>query len=208
EFTSRGYQQTRTTTIADAVGQRQASLFYYFPRKEDILRELLDRTVRRSLEFVAALETLAAPPDVALYLLIYNDLETINGPPGHLSWLMFQPDARTAPFADFWRRHAELLRTYEQLVVLGKAQGLFDVDDAKLSARVVCGLVEGASNWSGPGFKTSDPKTWRAVSDHALRSLLDTRARLPEVREQARAMQPRLSEQRAAALADGRPKHR
>lgn len=192
-FNTRGFRHTSTTAIASAVGLRQASLFYYFPRKEDILRELLDRTVRRSLEFVAALQTVEAPPDVKLYMLVYNDLETINGPPGHLSWLMFQPDARTDQFADFWRRHEELLKTYEEFVALGGAQDLFDIEDAHLSARIVCGLVEGASNWSGPEFVTSDPRVWQAVTDHALRSLLRTPSRLTDVRKQADMVQAQLA---------------
>jgi len=49
-FESQGYTSTSTRTIADAVGLRQASLFHYFARKEDILTELLDRTVRSAGE--------------------------------------------------------------------------------------------------------------------------------------------------------------
>jgi AcrR family transcriptional regulator len=42
-FATVGYTAASTRAIAQAVGLRQASLFHYFPRKEAILDELLDR---------------------------------------------------------------------------------------------------------------------------------------------------------------------
>ena len=51
-FETYGYTATSTRAIATEVGLRQASLFHYFARKDDILSELLDRTLRPTLEGV------------------------------------------------------------------------------------------------------------------------------------------------------------
>ena len=55
-FAEHGFTATPTRAIADAVGLRQASLFHYFARKEDMLIELLDRTVRPTLDVVHRLK--------------------------------------------------------------------------------------------------------------------------------------------------------
>ena len=48
-FANKGYAATGTREIATMVGLRQASLFHYFARKEDLFAELLDRTVSPAL---------------------------------------------------------------------------------------------------------------------------------------------------------------
>ena len=47
-FAERGYHGTTTQAIADVLGMRQASLYYYFPSKEAAL-ELVCETRRRWL---------------------------------------------------------------------------------------------------------------------------------------------------------------
>ena len=42
-FAERGYHGTTTQAIADVLGMRQASLYYYFPSKEAALEEVCAR---------------------------------------------------------------------------------------------------------------------------------------------------------------------
>jgi AcrR family transcriptional regulator len=49
-FGSQGYTETTTRQIADAVGIKQASLYYHFPDKSQILRSLLKGTVAPSVQ--------------------------------------------------------------------------------------------------------------------------------------------------------------
>jgi AcrR family transcriptional regulator len=191
-FTSVGYAQASTKRIAEAVGLRQASLFYYFPRKEDILGELLDRTVQRSLDFVDRLGKGDAPPDIGLYLLIYNDLQTLCSPPGQLGWLVLQPDARSERFADFWKKHARLFDAYLSLVRAGQGEGLFNVDDPEMTARILSGLVEGVVSWSGPPIQNPGERVWEAVTEFALRGILADAEQIPTLRKRAKATQERL----------------
>lgn len=44
-FTTQGFATTSTHQIADAVGIRQASLYYHFPSKTEIFLTLLQSTV-------------------------------------------------------------------------------------------------------------------------------------------------------------------
>ena len=192
-FTSSGYRQTSTLQIANAVGLRQASLFYYFPRKEDILTELLDRMVRTQLSFADGLSTLQEGPDVQLYLLIYSDVRTLSSPPGNLGWLMYQPEARTPRFANFQKKYARLRGIYESLISAGAEQGLFTVVNVELTARIVCGLVDGVATWyDAPLRKSSREELWVAVTDHAMRGILTRPARLAKIRATAEAIRARL----------------
>lgn len=184
-FASDGYRQTSTKQIADAVGLRQASLFYYFAKKEDMLRVLLDRTVEASIEFVDRLGSVDAKPDVLLYALIYRDLMTLYSPPGNLGRLMFQPEARTPRFKGFWNQHTKLLNAYRDLVSAGADEGLLNVDDPKRATRILFGLVEGAATWDEPPSDVTDQELWTAISDFALRALLTRPGRIAEVRKKA-----------------------
>ena len=97
-FTTLGYSASSTRQIADAVGLRQASIFHYFARKEDMLAELLDRTVEPALRFERVLRAEDGPSDASLYLLIINDLRSFCGQAVKLGWLYIQPDARAERF--------------------------------------------------------------------------------------------------------------
>ena len=187
-FGNQGYRQTSTSQIAQIVGLRQASLFYYFPKKEDILSELLDRSVQRSLEFVERLAEVAPPADIGLYLLIRGDLKTLGGPPRNLGRLQFQPDVRGDNFKDFWTKHARLVQAYQDLVEAGVREGLFEPASPALTARFLCGLVEGASTLEG--FPDERPEElWDFVTRQAIRSILADPGRIDDVAERARAMQ-------------------
>ena len=72
------------------MGLRQASLFHYFPRKEDMLAELLDRTVEPALRFGVGLRSVRGTPAAALFLLIVNDLRSFCGHAVKLGWLYIQ----------------------------------------------------------------------------------------------------------------------
>ena len=48
-FTTQGYANTSTRSIADAVGIRQSSLYHHFSTKDDILEVLLAGTVAGGL---------------------------------------------------------------------------------------------------------------------------------------------------------------
>lgn len=60
-FVTRGFAATSTREIAEKVGIRQASLYYHFAGKDEILAELLQRSVRPTMDNVAKIEALVPP---------------------------------------------------------------------------------------------------------------------------------------------------
>jgi AcrR family transcriptional regulator len=141
-FETHGYTATSTRAIATAVGLRQASLFHYFARKEDILVELLDRTLRPTLEGVRRHHLENYAPDLALWLLVRADVANLCCGPHNLGALQLLPEVQDAQFEWFWRRRRQLFRTYARQVARGCASGAFADADRRTAADVVFGLVE------------------------------------------------------------------
>lgn len=141
-FVGQGFGGTSTRAIADAVGIRQASLYYHFAGKDDILAELLDRSVRPSAELARRLEERAGPdPEVsaaALYVLAATDTELLARAPHNIGSLYLIPEVRDPRFDEFRALRAELQEVYGRLG--GKAGQLAPGADA-LPASVLGALL-------------------------------------------------------------------
>jgi AcrR family transcriptional regulator len=141
-FGAHGYTATSTRAIAAEVGLRQASLFHYFARKDDILSELLDRTLRPTLEGVGRHHLEDHAPDLALWLLARADVANLCRGPHNLGALQLLPEVQDPQFEWFWRRRRRLFRIYARQIARGVASGAFAEADRRTAANVVFGLVE------------------------------------------------------------------
>jgi AcrR family transcriptional regulator len=171
-FTAVGFSAAGTRQIAEAVGLRQASLFHHFPRKEDLLAALLDQTVEPSLTFAIELAATDAPADVAIYLLIVNDLANYCSGPGNLGSLQVQPEARRERFRDFWNKRDQLRDIYHDLIARGCAEDVFVVADIDLATSIVFGLVESTATWFEQAGARAPSTTFDVVAEFALRALM------------------------------------
>ncbi|MFI5623764.1 TetR/AcrR family transcriptional regulator [Nocardioides sp. NPDC051685] len=133
-FVNRGFAATSTRDIAEKVGIRQASLYYHFAGKPGILAELLELSVRPSLEKVERieLECPADVPEAALYLLALIDADTLATVPHNIGRLCRMPDVRSSEvFAEFEPALQELVAAYGRLgagVVSGPVAATVGVD--------------------------------------------------------------------------------
>ncbi|MEV4057620.1 helix-turn-helix domain-containing protein [Amycolatopsis sp. NPDC049688] len=115
-FTGAGYAATTTRAIAERAGLRQASLYYHFPAKEDILAALLAETVRPSLALAARLVAGEAPAAVRLWALAYADIGLLGGARHNLGALYLLPEVGSPNLAHFRTERAELKAAYGRLV--------------------------------------------------------------------------------------------
>ncbi|MFI5915079.1 TetR/AcrR family transcriptional regulator [Dactylosporangium sp. NPDC051541] len=139
-FSERGYAATSTRLIAEMVGVRQASLYYHFSTKDQILAELLESTVRPSLTYAGQL---AAQPGLdpaeALHALVRYDVGVLLGARWNVGILYGLPEIATEPFARFRAEREQLRSAYRRLVaaVATPAEAAADV-----TGDLVFGLVE------------------------------------------------------------------
>jgi AcrR family transcriptional regulator len=117
-FTERGFAATTTRMIAEQVGIRQASLYYHFATKDELLGELLAASVRPSLQAVERIEALV-PAQVsaaaALYAGAVADVHTLVTAPHNIGTLYLLPEVRGEHFAPFHQERRQLQDAYGRL---------------------------------------------------------------------------------------------
>ena len=117
-FVEHGFAATSTRMIAERVGIRQASLYYHFSGKDELLVELLTTSVRPSLDAVAAIEGLVperATPAAALYLLASVDVDTLARTPHNIGTLYLLPEVQHDIYDDFRADRRQLQEAYGRL---------------------------------------------------------------------------------------------
>jgi AcrR family transcriptional regulator len=177
-FVSQGLAATSTRQIADRVGIRQASLYYHFAGKDEILLELLTESVRPSLQVAATLEArCAGDPAAGLYALALIDVATLMRAPHNIATLYLLPEVQGAEYASFHAVRAELQRAYGRL---GHAAGSGDLDES-LTAALIMQLVESVIELRRTG-------EWREGYTHKIAAACLRVAGLgPELASRARA---------------------
>ncbi|MFI5621846.1 TetR/AcrR family transcriptional regulator [Nocardioides sp. NPDC051685] len=119
-FTQHGYVATSTRDIADAVGIRQASIYYHFAGKPGILEELLARTVRPTLDQLDKIGTVAQEHGAAsaLYALVMIDTGTLAEAPHNCGRLPQFPDVLSEEGSKPYKLiHRDLVNAYSRLAV-------------------------------------------------------------------------------------------
>lgn len=117
-FVEHGFGATSTRAIADRVGIRQASLYYHFAGKDDVLVELLETSVRPSLEVARDLDERvpgAVPAAVALAALVAFDVGTLTATPHNVGTLYLLPEVQGERFAGFRADRQALQDVYGRL---------------------------------------------------------------------------------------------
>lgn len=162
-FTTVGYAGTTTRAVAAAAGLQQPSLFHYFPSKEDLLAELLDRTVEPAIGFLGWLDRQEVAPDVRLYALAWRDTENLCRGRHNLGALQLLPEARADRFAPFWAKRATLQRGYRTYVRACTTRS------PDLTSELVFGLVESVIVWYRRGGRVRPATVADEVALGALR---------------------------------------
>lgn len=111
-FTTRGFTNTSTRMIADAVGLRQASLYHHFGTKDDILDALLSGTVDAPLAVARAIADSDEDAATQMYALAYFDAGQLAASTWNLGALYLLPELRTERFESFRRRRHTLMGLY------------------------------------------------------------------------------------------------
>jgi AcrR family transcriptional regulator len=155
-FGEQGYSATSTRGIAEAVGVKQASLYYHFASKQDILAELLAGTVRPSLAFSNRLARTNEPAHVQLYALAAFDVALLSSDRWNVGALYTLPELRAEQFEDFRRDRLLLKRAYGRRVTGGVKDGVFSASSVDVATALVFALAESVIPMRADGVRTGD----------------------------------------------------
>lgn len=183
-FSEQGYGAATTRQIADAVGVRQASIYYHFSNKQEILAELLADTVRPSLEYSRWLAPSGESALVQLYALTRFDVTLLSGGEWNIGALYTMPELRTPEFAVFREERTELRRAYGDRVEAALAEGAIQLEDAAVATSLAFALAESVIVMRAEGRPTS-PDLPDLVAASVLRILGCSEPRIASIRARA-----------------------
>ncbi len=148
-FAERGYHGTSTQAIADVLGMRQASLYYYFPSKEAALELVCLRGTDGFVEAAEAVVEGDGTPLGKLARLIAAHLAPIESRRDYVK--VFINERRYLPDASrrrLGRKTRRIERCFEQVILAGIADGSIRRDtDARLVMLAVLSMCNAVINW-------------------------------------------------------------
>ncbi len=164
-FRNKGYERTTVRDLAGAVGIQSGSIFHHFKSKDDILRAVMEETIRYNTALMRAALGDAASVRERVLALIRCELQSIMGGSGEaMAVLVYE-----------WRSLSEegqaqvlaLRDIYEELwlQVLGEARdaGLIG-GDVFITRR----FLTGALSWTTTWFRAGGSLSLDQLADEAL----------------------------------------
>jgi TetR/AcrR family transcriptional regulator, cholesterol catabolism regulator len=150
-FAERGYHGASTQDVADRLGMRQASLYYYFPSKEAALEQVCLRSVGDFVERAQAIAGSRGDAADKLAALIQSHLAPVEARGDYVR--CFLRERRFLP-RDSARRIGRVARRYEgvlqSVIEAGIEAGELRRDlDPRLTALALIGMCNAAMEWYG-----------------------------------------------------------
>lgn len=148
-FAKRGFHGTTTTNIADALGMRQASLYYYFASREAALEAVCERGAQIFVEVAAGIVAEGASPRDKIEALVRAHLEPLG--PGldyvrvFINERRYLPEASRKKLGRFSRR---IERLFQAVIEAGISDGSFRADtDPRLAMLAILGMCNTVQAW-------------------------------------------------------------
>lgn len=148
-FAERGFHGASTQDIADVLGIRQASLYYYFRSKEEALRIVCERGASEFLNRAQQVCAGAGTSREKLVALIRGHLEPMASAPDYMR--VFLRERQHLPPADrraVSRTAREIEKCFESVIADGIRHGSFSpAHDPRLATLGILGMLNGAPFW-------------------------------------------------------------
>lgn len=164
-FRSKGYERTTVRDLASAVGIQSGSIFHHFKSKDEILRSVMEETIRYNTALMRASLQHAEGLREQVLALIRCELQSIMGGTGEAmavlvyEWRSLTPASQAVIL--------ELRDTYEGLwldvLAQARAAGLVQSDPFILRR-----FLTGALSWTNTWFRANGPMGLDQLAEEAL----------------------------------------
>jgi AcrR family transcriptional regulator len=160
-FQKRGYEAATLDEVAEALGLRKASLYYYVGSKPGLLHLVFDRAISVALDRLGSL-TKAGSPEERLEALIRHQVQMIVEDP-NLFQVFFDHHAYLTDEAKAAIRKKEqrYLRLCSEVVEDAVAAGVIPPMDKRYGAQAILGITSWIYKWFDP--KRDDPDAFADV---------------------------------------------
>jgi AcrR family transcriptional regulator len=174
-FGSKGFANATLKEIAELAGFAVGSVYSFFPSKEDLFRQVLDR---RGQEFVARMEQICATDESALgrlHALVDMQVGIFREHP-HFSRLyvnLSHSASGTGLMDEIVHARFERAMTLQtELIEAGQRQGQLRAGDPLVLARIFSGIVFGYQSLD-PRIVSDDPDTPERMPLSVLHSIIE-----------------------------------
>jgi AcrR family transcriptional regulator len=148
-FAERGYHGASTQAIADVLGMRQASLYYYFASKEAALELVCEKGVDGFVETAEKITARRDAPLARLGALIASHLAPNGSKRDYVK--VFINERRYLPDASrrrIGRKGRRIERSFEDVIRAGIEDGSIRADtDVRLAMLAILGMCNSVINW-------------------------------------------------------------
>ncbi|MCL6701008.1 TetR/AcrR family transcriptional regulator [Pseudomonas sp. T1.Ur] len=164
-FRNKGFERTTVRDLASAVGIQSGSIFHHFKSKDEILRAVMEETIRYNTALMRAALVEARGVREQVLALIRCELQSIMGGTGEaMAVLVYEWRSLSAD----GQRHVLALRNiYEDvwLEVLGRAKEAGYIrGDVSITRR----FLTGALSWTTTWFRTEGSLSLDELAEQAL----------------------------------------
>lgn len=148
-FAEKGYHGASTKDIADRLGIRQGSLYYYFPSKEVALEEVCLIGVDGFVSRLKAIIDQDLPHEDRVRRAIANHLEPLASKPNYVRvFLKERQHLDGERRQKVSRRSAEYERLFEEMLREGVTDGAIRGDlDCRLAVLAILGMCNATTDW-------------------------------------------------------------
>jgi AcrR family transcriptional regulator len=188
-FGERGVAGTTMTQLAEAVGLRQSSLYYYFARKEEVVAALVARANVVPLQLLVRIDADGGSAPARLYRFVRDDTVALCELPFDISEIHRIAARDKDGFATYWKERRTLERRLSSILRAGMGERSLRRVDPRLTALTILSNDEGVQNWFRYSSTTpSISAIGVSMADLVVGGLLDRSVDLDHVRGEARAL--------------------
>jgi AcrR family transcriptional regulator len=170
EFAARGYRGTNLIHVSDRLGVTRQALYYYFPRKQDMLQAIISRYFDGLESGVEEAAATIEEPEKRFVAMLEAHFSWVASNPTATSVVMHEelilPEAMGAPIQR--RRIRQQNRFVEAYNDAVEAR-----EFAPLPANLVVSTLIGAGSWAYRWFKTDGGLTPQQYAEFATQLLRD-----------------------------------
>jgi len=167
-FRIKGYHATTMEDIAKRVGVRKGSLYHHIRSKEDILREILTRTLDRLIVMAEQVAASDGSPAEKLRTIIVRELQLAAQYADDIAVYLGEKARLPRRFA---RMTNEKIDTYDRIVegIIqdGIRLGLWDPEEPKIALLAIMGMLNWWPYWFRPNGRLSVEETANLLADYA-----------------------------------------
>ena len=143
-FAKNGVDNTTMNDISLASGKGRRTLYTYFKSKEEIYMAVVESELEMLSDALVKVASEKIAPDVKILKLIETHLDSIK------MIVLRNGNLRASFFRDIWRvervrRNFDMneITLFKQILVEGKGQGLFEVDNVDILADILHYCIKG-----------------------------------------------------------------